>query len=57
VDAKEAGEVAGNTRRDIEARTGTPVVSSGNYKHLTAGKKQKQLKKDEREPTTGQEPE
>ncbi len=28
-DAKEAGEVAGNTRRDIEHRTGTPVVSPG----------------------------
>lgn len=57
VDAKEAGEVAGNTRRDIEARTGTPIVSAKNYKHLTAGKKQKQLKKDEGKSTTGQEPE
>ena len=57
VDAKEAGEVAGNTRRDIEARTGTPVISSTNYKHLTAGKKQKQLKKDGGKPTTDQEPE
>src|SRR5947209_5225676 len=31
VDAKEAGEVAGNTRRDIEQRTGTKVVSPANY--------------------------
>jgi DNA-damage-inducible protein D len=40
-DAKEAGDVAGNTRRDIEARTGTPVVSPSNYLHLTQGKKKK----------------
>jgi len=45
VDAKEAGEVAGSTRRDIESRTQTPVVSSSNYLHLTGSKKQKQLKK------------
>lgn len=35
-DAREAGDVAGATRRDIEARTGVPVVSSENYKSLTA---------------------
>jgi len=40
-DAKEAGEVAGSARKDIEARTGTPVVSSSNFLHLTNGKKQK----------------
>ncbi len=39
VDAREAGDVAGNTRRDIEKRTGTKVVSSTNYLHLTEGKK------------------
>lgn len=37
-DAREAGEVAGSTRRDIEQRTGTPVVSPTNYLHLTTGK-------------------
>jgi DNA-damage-inducible protein D len=44
VDAREAGEVAGSTRRDIEQRTNTKVVSSENYLHLKEGKKQpKQL--------------
>lgn len=33
-DAREAGEVAGNTRREYEARTGRKVVSSENYKTL-----------------------
>ena len=33
-DAREAGEVAGATRQDIEARTGRPVVSAENYKTL-----------------------
>ncbi len=46
VDVKEAGEVAGSTRRDIESRTGTPVVSSSNYLHLSGSKKKKQLTKD-----------
>jgi hypothetical protein len=41
-DAKEAGEVGGATRRDIEARTGQPVVSSENYKRLRE-ERQKQL--------------
>ncbi|HKF39272.1 MAG TPA: hypothetical protein VKB35_20415, partial [Ktedonobacteraceae bacterium] len=40
VDAHEAGEVAGNTRRDIEKRTGAQVVSSSSYLHLTGGKQQ-----------------
>ena len=44
IDAREAGDVAGNTRRDIEARTGTPVISAQNYKHLTGPKKQTQQK-------------
>jgi DNA-damage-inducible protein D len=39
VDAKEAGQVAGNTRRDIEKRTGSRVVSRENYLHLKPGKK------------------
>ena len=39
VDAREAGDVAGNTRRDIEKRTDTNVVSSANYLHLTGSKK------------------
>lgn len=42
-DAHEAGDVAGATRRDIEARTGQPVVSSENYKVLTAPAHQPQL--------------
>src|SRR5450759_4354421 len=46
VDVKEAGEVAGSTRRDIESRTGTPVVSSSNYLYLSGSKKKKQLTKD-----------
>jgi DNA-damage-inducible protein D len=49
-DAHEAGEVAGNTRRDIEQRTGTKVVSSENYLHLAGGKKKKELKQPERPP-------
>ena len=46
-DAREAGHIAGNTRQDIEQRTGKRVVSSSNYLHLTAGKKRKQLEKGE----------
>ncbi len=46
IDAKEAGEVAGSTRKDIENRTGTPVVSPSNYLHLTSAKKRtKEIKK------------
>jgi DNA-damage-inducible protein D len=33
-DASEAGEVGGAARRDVEARTGKPVVSTINYKQL-----------------------
>lgn len=33
-DAHEGGAVAGNTRRDIEKRTGKPVVSDENFKEL-----------------------
>ena len=40
-DAKEGGAVAGRTRRDIEKRSGKKVVSSENFKGLTAsGRKQ-----------------
>ncbi|HEY6410435.1 MAG TPA: hypothetical protein VIY29_23530 [Ktedonobacteraceae bacterium] len=47
VDAREAGDVAGNTRRDIEQRTDTDVVSPTNYLHLTGSKKNpKRLKED-----------
>lgn len=37
-DTQEAGEVGGAARRDIEARTGHPVVSSENYKTLRQGR-------------------
>jgi DNA-damage-inducible protein D len=37
-DAGEAGEVGGAARRDIEARTGRPVVSGENYKQLRQGR-------------------
>jgi hypothetical protein len=37
-DAQEAGEVGGAARRDIEARTGHPVVSGENYKTLCQGR-------------------
>jgi hypothetical protein len=30
-DAKDGGAVAGRTRKDIERRTGTKIVSKGNY--------------------------
>jgi hypothetical protein len=33
-DARDAGGVAGRTRKDIEAQTGTPVVSPSNYRDL-----------------------
>jgi hypothetical protein len=33
-DAQEAGAVGGAARRDIESRTGHPVVSGENYKTL-----------------------
>ena len=42
-DSKEAGEVAGNARRDIEKRTGNKVVSKENYLNLTQ-KAKKNLK-------------
>jgi hypothetical protein len=40
-DAQEGGAVAGSTRRDIEKRTGKPVVTGDNFKALTGkGKKE-----------------
>ena len=41
-DVHEAGEVGGAARRDVEARTGLPVVSSTNYKQLRQ-ERQRQL--------------
>ncbi len=41
-DAQEGGAVAGSTRRDIEKRSGKPVVTSDNFKVL-AGKIRKKL--------------
>lgn len=40
-DAQEGGAVAGSTRRDIESRSGKPVVSSENFKVLTGKKRRK----------------
>lgn len=37
-DTQEAGEVGGAARRDIEGRTGHPVVSGENYKTLRQGR-------------------
>jgi len=34
-DAREGGAVAGSTRREIEKRSGKPVVTSDNFKRLT----------------------
>ncbi len=45
-DAKDGGAVAGRTRKDIEAQTGKPVISGGNYKKLSTGKT-KRLKVEE----------
>jgi DNA-damage-inducible protein D len=42
-DTREAGDVAGSARRDIEARTKQPVVSPENYKTLTRPFEQPQL--------------
>ena len=45
-DAQDGGAVAGRTRRDIETRTSNPVISSDNFKQLSA-RKPKKLKVDE----------
>ena len=44
LDAKDGGAVAGRTRKDIERQTGNPVVSTGNFKTLTAKRPRKKLK-------------
>jgi len=41
-DAQEGGAVAGSTRRDIEKRSGKPVVTGENFKRLT-GKRKKRI--------------
>lgn len=48
-DAREGGEVAGSTRKDIETRIGTSVVSPTNYLHLTTSKKRAKSLKNERQ--------
>ena len=45
-DAQAGGAVAGRTRKDIEAQTGKPVISGGNFKKLSA-RGPKKLKADE----------
>ena len=42
-DAQDGGAVAGRTRKDIEAQTGKPVISTGNFKALP-GRRSKRLK-------------
>ena len=44
-DARAGGAVAGRTRKDIEAQTGKPVISSANFKKLSS-RKPKKLKAD-----------
>ncbi|MEA2238428.1 MAG: hypothetical protein QOC81_3152 [Thermoanaerobaculia bacterium] len=44
-DAKDGGAVAGRTRRDIERHTGRPVISTENFKQLSA-RRTKKLKTD-----------
>ena len=39
--AKEGGDIAKNTRRELEQKTGKSVISSENYLHLTEEKKKK----------------
>jgi hypothetical protein len=41
-DAQEGGAVAGSTRRDIEKRSGKPVITGENFKALT-GKRKKRI--------------
>jgi prophage antirepressor-like protein len=45
-DARDGGAVAGRTRQDIEAQSGVPVVSSSNYKTLSATRNTKKLNHD-----------
>ena len=41
--AVEGGTIAKNTRKELEQKTGKPIVSKENYLHLTPKKKQGQL--------------
>ena len=41
--AKQGGTIAGNTRREIEAKTGKKIVSTQNAKQLKQGKNRKNL--------------
>lgn len=43
-DAHEGGAVAGSTRRDIEKRSGKPVVTKDNFKELSGKARKKLLK-------------
>lgn len=43
--AKQGGTIAGNTRKEIEEKTGRRVVSSKNHKALNAVPEAKKLKK------------
>jgi DNA-damage-inducible protein D len=40
-DTEDGGAVAGRTRKDIEAQSGKPVISSENFKQLPARKTKK----------------
>lgn len=42
--AKQGGTIAGNTRKEIEAKTGDKVVSALNAKQIAEGKLKKKLK-------------
>ena len=42
--AKQSGTIAGNTRKEIEAKTGEEVVSVLNAKQIADGKPKKKLK-------------
>ena len=41
--AKEGGDIAQHTRKELEQKVGKPIVSSGNYLHLSEGKKKKYI--------------
>lgn len=45
--AKEGGDIAKNTRRELEQKIGKSVISKDNYLHLAKEKKKKQITKDE----------
>jgi hypothetical protein len=42
--AKQGGTIAGNTRKEIEVKTGKKVVTELNAKHVKVGSKKKGLK-------------